>query len=323
MGKFARPEVVISRCLGFESCRYNAQTVPSNFVSTLGNFVNYTTVCPEVEIGLGIPRAPIRLIALGGVIRLIQPSTGLDVTEKMNAYASSFLSSLENVDGFILKALSPSCGIKDVKVYPGAGKVMATGKDSGIFGGEVIARFGYLPIEDEGRLTNFALREHFLTTLFTVARFRELKMNRSIKGLVDFQSDNKLLFMSYNQNEMRTMGRIAGNLEKKDLNEVFDRYEPHFYRAMSTPPKHTSHINVLMHGLGYFSRYLSSSEKKFFLDSLERYRQAKIPMSVPLHILKSYVVAFENDYLARQTFFEPYPEELVEISDSGKGRASK
>jgi len=110
------------------------------------------------------------------------------------------------------------------------------------------------------------------------------------------------------------MGRIAGNLEKKDLNEVFDRYAPHFYRAMSTPPKHTSHINVLMHGLGYFSRYLSSSEKKFFLDSLERYRQAKIPLSVPLHILKSYVVAFENEYLARQTFFEPYPEELVEIS---------
>lgn len=98
MGKFARPEVVVSRCLGFESCRYNAQTVPSNFVSTLGNFVNYTTVCPEVDIGLGVPRAPIRLIALDSVVRLIQPSTGLDVTEKMNAYASSLLSSLENVD---------------------------------------------------------------------------------------------------------------------------------------------------------------------------------------------------------------------------------
>jgi len=323
MDKFVRPEVVVSRCLGFESCRYNAQTVPSKFVSTLGNFVNYTTVCPEVEIGLGVPRSPIRLIDMGGAIRLIQPSTGLDVTEKMNTYTSSFLSSLKNVDGFILKALSPSCGIKDVKVYPGVGKVMATGKDSGIFGGEVVARFAHLPVEDEGRLTNFVLREHFLTTLFTVARFRELNMNRSIKGLVDFQSDNKLLFMSYNQNEMRTMGRIAGNLEKKDLDEVFDRYAPHFYRAMSTPPKHTSHINVLMHGLGYFSRYLSSSERKFFLDSLERYRQAKIPLSVPLHILKSYVVAFENEYLARQTFFEPYPEELVEISDSGKGRALK
>ena len=148
MDKFVRPEVVVSRCLGFESCRYNAQTVPSKFVSTRGNFVNYTTVCPEVEIGLGVPRSPIRLIDMGGAIRLIQPSTGLDVTEKMNTYTSSFLSSLKNVDGFILKALSPSCGIKDVKVYPGVGKVMATGKDSGIFGGEVVTRFGHLPVDE-------------------------------------------------------------------------------------------------------------------------------------------------------------------------------
>lgn len=323
MRVFSRPKVIISKCLGFESCRYNAQTIPSRFVEKLGQYVDYATVCPEVEIGLGIPRAPIRLVTGEEGVLLLQPKTGMDVTDKMMAFAIAFLSKVDKVDGFILKALSPSCGIKDVKVYPGTEKVMATGKGSGLFGGEVLGRFGHLPIEDEGRLTNFVIREHFLTTLFTVADFRELCTNKSIKGLVDFQSNNKLLFMSYNQSRMRMMGRIVANTQKDDIETVFAEYSEHFYRAMSTPPRYTSHINVLMHGLGYFSKYLSSSEKQFFLDSLEKYRNGMVPLSVPLFILKSYVIGFEDEYLARQNFFEPYPAGLVEISDSGKGRASK
>lgn len=323
MRVFSRPRVIVSKCLGFENCRYNAQMIPSRFVEKLGKYADYTTVCPEVEIGLGVPRAPIRLFAGEEGVRLLQPKTGQDVTDKMTSFASDFLSKVDLVDGFILKALSPSCGIKDVKVYPGTGKVMATGKGSGLFGGEVLARFGHLPVEDEGRLTNFVIREHFLTTLFTIADFRKLCANKSIKALVDFQSDNKLLFMSYNQSRMRMMGRIVANSQKSDIETVFAEYAEHFYKAMSTPPRYTSHINVLMHGLGYFSKYLSSSEKQFFLDSLEKYRNGKIPLSVPLFMLKSYVIGFEDEYLARQNFFEPYPADLVEISDSGKGRTSK
>lgn len=318
-----RPEVVVSRCLGFESCRYNGQTIPSKFVSRLGKYVNYSTVCPEFDIGLGVPRAPIRMVSKASGIRLIQPLTGIDVTERLSAFANEFLDSLERVDGFVLKAASPTCGVKDVKIYPGEGKVVSTGRDAGFFGGAALAKYSCLPIEDEGRLSNYIIREHFLTTLFTVTRFRDLSRKLTRKGLVEFQSENKLLFMSYNQNEMRIMGRIVGNMDSGELRDVYDDYASHFYKMMSTPPKHTSHINVLMHGLGYFSDYISSSEKRFFLDTLERYREGMIPLIVPLYILRSYVVAFESEYLSRQTFFEPYPSELVEITDSGKGRSGK
>jgi len=319
----SRPQVVVSRCLGFDTCRYNGQMIPSKFVKRLKKYVQYFTVCPEFDIGLGAPRAPVRMVRKSDGIRLIQPLTGNDVTERLTDYSHRFLDGLSGVDGFILKSASPTCGIKDVKVYPGEGKVMSSGRDSGFFGGIVIDRFNFLPVEDDGRLSNFIIREHFLTTLFTVSRFRELSNNLTRKGLVDFQSDNKLLFMSYNQNEMRIMGAIVGKMDSRDIREVYDEYSSHFYKTMSTPPRHTSHINVLMHGLGYFSKYISSSEKRFFLDTLERYREGKIPLSVPLYILRSYVVAFESEYLARQTFFEPYPEDLVEITDSGKGRSGK
>ncbi|HDP77128.1 MAG TPA: DUF1722 domain-containing protein [Mesotoga infera] len=318
-----RPEVVVSRCLGFESCRYNGQMIPSKFVSRLGKYVNYLTVCPEFDIGLGVPRAPIRMVSKANGIRLIQPLTGIDVTERLSVFASEFLDSLERVDGFVLKAASPTCGVKDVKIYPAEGKVVSSGRDAGFFGAAALAKYDCLPIEDEGRLSNYIIREHFLTTLFTVTRFRDLSGKLTRKGLVEFQSENKLLFMSYNQNEMRIMGRIIGNMDSRELRDVYDDYASHFYKTMSTPPKHTSHINVLMHGLGYFSDYISSSEKRFFLDTLDRYREGMIPLSVPLYILRSYVVAFESEYLSTQTFFEPYPSELVEITDSGKGRSGK
>jgi len=297
--------------------------IPSKFVSRLGKYVNYSTVCPEFDIGLGVPRAPIRMVSKTNGIRLIQPLTGIDVTERLSVFTSEFLDSLERVDGFVLKAASPTCGVKDVKIYPGEGKVVSSARDAGFFGGAALAKYSYLPIEDEGRLSNYIIREHFLTTLFTITRFRDLSNTLTRKGLVEFQSENKLLFMSYNQNEMRIMGRIVGKMDSRELRDVYDDYASHFYKMMSTPPKHTSHINVLMHGLGYFSDYISSSEKGFFLDTIERYREGMIPLSVPLYILRSYVVAFESEYLSRQTFFEPYPAELVEITDSGKGRSGK
>lgn len=317
---FPKPEVVVSGCLGFQNCRYNAQTVPNKFVKRLGEFVNYTTVCPEVEIGLGVPREPVRLVGHNRMLSLIQPATGLDCTEKMETFGRSFLNSLERVDGFILKSLSPSCGVKDVKVYPSTKKGPAVGKGRGLFGEAVFSSFGHLPIEDEGRLTNFIIREHFLTSLFTIARFEDFRKGGEMKDLIQFQSDNKLLFMAYNQSKMRLMGQVAGNLEKKEVNTVFQEYSTLFYQLVATPPKPSSHTNVLLHGLGYFSRYLSAGEKKFFLATLEKYRDGEVPLSVPLHILNSYVVAFENEYLSRQTFFEPYPRSLVDVTDSGRGR---
>ncbi len=325
MRAFPKPKVVVSRCIEFDSCRYNGQMISSDFVKSLAPFVDFLPVCPEVEIGLGVPRGSLRLVssADGGETRLIQPSTGRDVTTDMQSFAASFLDSLGEVDGFILKAGSPSCGIKNTKAYPTAGKSAALSqKEAGIFGAAVLARNPDLAVEDEGRLRNPRIKEHFLTKLFTLARFREVERSGSMRELVGFQTENKMLLMAYNQTEERALGNIAANHDHRPFDEVARDYEAHLRRAMCRAPRYTSNINVLMHILGYFKDRLSNAEKAIFLENIQRYRDGKITICPNTTLLKSWIARFEDDYLARQTFFEPYPQDLMEVDPavSHKGR---
>ncbi len=316
MRKFNKPIVIVSKCLGFAHCRYNGNIINDNFVESLKELVEFKPVCAELEIGLGVPREPVRVVSLNGEIRLIQSATGLDLTDKMQDFANSFLDSVTDVDGFILKSRSPSCGIKDCKVYSGTGKDGIVLKRSwGFFGKAVLDRFPYLPIEDEGRLNNVKIREHFLTKLYAFSAFREVKNSNSVKELVKFHTENKLLFMAYNQKEMRELGKIVANLKKKAFNDIIADYESHLFKVFNKAPKYVSNINVLMHGLGYFSDRLSREEKAFFLDSLERYRNGKVPLSVPLAVMSSLIVRFKEDYLSKQTYFEPYPDGLLKSAD--------
>jgi uncharacterized protein YbgA (DUF1722 family)/uncharacterized protein YbbK (DUF523 family) len=318
--RFPKPRVVVSRCIEFASCRYNGAMIPSEVVRSLKPHVDFVPICPEVEVGLGVPRDPIRIVADGAALRLVQPTTGRDLTTDMRSFAESFLGSLSDIDGFILKYRSPSCGLKEVKFYPGADAKTVVGKGAGFFGGAILERFPRLAIEDEGRLNNFRIREHFLTQIFAFASLREAGAAGSMRNLVEFQARNKLLLMAYNQKEMRHLGKIVANHEKRPVLQVFSEYEEHLRAALASPPRYTSCINVLMHALGYFSEGLSSREKAYFLASLDDYREARIPLSVPVGIIKSYIVRFDQGYLAPQSFFAPYPERLVEITDSGKGR---
>ena len=321
MKGFDKPVVVVSKCIEFDSCRYNGLMISSDMVRRLIPHVDFRPVCPEVEIGLGIPRDPIRVIKADGKLRLVQPATDKDLTEKMERFASSFLDGLGEVDGFILKGRSPSCGIKDVKAYSGPSKRMSVSRTRGLFADAVINRFPDLAIEEEGRLTNFTIRQHFLTKLFVLARFRRVKLNESMKELVRFQTESKYLLMAYNQKELRALGGIVANHEKKPVGQVLEDYKKNLSNAFAKAPRDSSYINVLMHLMGHFSGRLSPQERSFLLNTLEEYRDERVPLSVPLNILKSWAIRFEDDYLSRQTLVQPFPEELTDISDSGKGRS--
>ncbi|OGF62579.1 MAG: cytoplasmic protein [Candidatus Fischerbacteria bacterium RBG_13_37_8] len=320
MNLLPQPHVLVSKCLGFASCRYNGLIIHSDFVEQLKPLVSFITVCPEVEIGLGVPREPIRIVFADGKSKLVQLASGRDVTSEMNAFSMHFLNSIKDIDGSILKGRSPSCGIKDVKIYPAAEKSASLKKDKGFFGGAVLEHFPDLPIEDEGRLLNAKIREHFLTRLFLVPQIKNLMAQHSMKELIAFHAQNKYLLMAYNQQEMRVLGRIVANLEKKSLDMILNEYQKHFLSAIAHAPRYTSHINVLMHAAGYFSKELNKEEKRFFNDYLKKYRENKITLSSILGILKSWIVRFNNEYLAQQSYFKPYPEELMELTDSGKGR---
>jgi uncharacterized protein YbgA (DUF1722 family)/uncharacterized protein YbbK (DUF523 family) len=320
MIEFPRPVVVVSKCLGFDACRWNGVTIADENITRLTRQVDFLPVCAEVEIGLGVPRAPLRVVTHSEGPRLYQPDSERDCTAEMQNFCSKFIAGLVEVDGFILKSRSPTCGTRDVKVYADKDTTPITSKGSGFLGTAVLEHYKYLPVEDEARLTTARLREHFYTRLYARARFRQVKAKGTMRELVRYQSEQKLLLMAYNRSELQRMGRVVANLQKKKTAEVFSEYEEHLANALAHPPRITSNINVLMHALGYFSEKLTSSEKAFFLETLEQYRSGFIPLSVCITLIQSWIVRFKQPYLQRQSFFTPYPTDLVIQGDAARGR---
>ena len=313
MRQFSRPKIVISKCIEFDHCRYDGSLIPSDFVKALKPHVDFSPVCAEMEIGLGVPRDTIRIVSINGKPRLVQPTTGLDVTERMKDFSTHFLSSMLDIDGFILKYRSPSCGMKNVKVYSGSAKAGAVSKIPGFFGGAVVNSFPDLVIEDEGRLRNLNIREHFLTRLYALASFRKVQNEGSVSELIQFHTANKLLLAAHSQKESKILGNIVANRENLGFVEQSWLYRKHLAEALKRPPKYTSKVNVAMHSLGYFSSKLSHHEKANFLQNIERYKDRRIPFSALSAMLQSWIARFGEEYLRNQTFFEPFPEELVEL----------
>ncbi|MFW5711897.1 MAG: YbgA family protein [Spirochaetia bacterium] len=317
---FATPKVVVSKCLGFDSCRYNGQKIFDPVVQLLSGHVEFITTCPEVEIGLGVPRNPVRIVRENDKTILFQPASGNEVTGQMESYRDRFFPEIGTVDGFLLKSRSPSCGPWQVKVYSSKNAQSAQAKGAGIFGGYIVERFEGYPVEDEGRLKNFVLREHYFTSLFTLAKFRELKEQQQMRQLVDFHTKGKLLFMAYNQDLLHKMGSLAANHQQLPSGEVLEQYEQLLRTLFAEPPKFTNMINAFQHAFGGLSAQLQLKERQFFLNSLEEYRDERIPASTLIHLLKSWAIRFENQYLLDQYLMGPYPHQLIEITDSGKGR---
>jgi uncharacterized protein YbgA (DUF1722 family)/uncharacterized protein YbbK (DUF523 family) len=306
-----KPIVLISKCIEFDHCRYDGSMIASDFVKKIKPFIQVVTVCPEMKIGLGVPRKSLRLVVENNEKRLIQPVTDKDVTDKMIDFAQGFLSDHSQIHGVILKSRSPSCGIKDVKLYSGRKNAAPVKRVAGLFGEQVLKKMNCL-VETEGRLRNTFIQEHFLTSMFTLADFEQVKREKKISDLVSFHAKNKFLFMAYNQELLRKMGNIAANQEKKSVESVLHDYEQSLFSLFDTPPSHKSTVNVLLHLFGFISDNLSKPEKEFFLHLIKKYKNEKITLNVLTQVLKSWVIRFAEPYLSQQTFFSPFPEELFE-----------
>lgn len=323
MRDFKKPNLILSKCLEYCRCRYNGDKIPDKFVRDLEKHVNYIKICPEVEVGLGVPRNSIRLIKKNGEYRLVDSMTGEDHTEKMDDYIEELSSKLneEKIEGFIAKNRSPSCASNDSKVYPKAGKIPALGqKRAGYFTENFLAEFPSLVIENEGRLKNFKLRENFLIKIFMLADLRNVIETRKIKELIDFHSNNKYLIMSYNQAGLNKLGRIIAAHEKGKTEETMEQYRKQLLESLNVIPDVGKRVNMLQHIFGYVSSDISKEEREYFLKTLNDFRDDKVPFSLPLALLRSWVIRFKIEYLIPQTIFKPYPEGLVDLSDSGNGR---
>ena len=306
--KFIKPKIIISKCLEHDACRFDGQLINNKYIKKLKKFIEFTTVCPEVEIGMGIPRKPIRIIHDNNKIILKQLDTGIDWSKKMNSFSKKYISAIKDIDGFILKSASPSCGINSTKIFQKKHPA-PIGKGNGLFTDQIVESFPSHPKEEEKRLNNPILREHFFTSIFTIADFKSVN---SFESLYKYHAKHKYLFMSYNQTLMRKMGKIAANNDNLKIEVVKNNYYQNLLKLFLKKSRYQSNINTHMHVMGYFKKFLSTSEKKMFLENLELYRNKKLPISAINNILHSWIVRFENQYLLNQSFFNPFPKYLIE-----------
>lgn len=308
-----RPKVVVSACLGFAAVRYSGELIPDQIVAALRAHVDFIPVCPEVEIGLGVPRPTVRLVRAREGVRMVQPLTGEDLTERMAAFSEGFLASLGQVEGFILKNRSPSCALKDAKVYAYPDQGGAVARGPGLFAQAVEAAFPLLPKEDEGRLTNARIRAHFLTRIFALARIRRL---RDLGSLMDFHARYKLLLQAHQQVGARALGRLLGEAQGRSFEEVRQAYEQGFLQVTRLPFRLPAMADALLHAFGYFKRALSPKEKAHFLELLVDFREERVPLEAPLVLLQSWTKRFGEEYLEAQALFEPYPRALMDLKSS-------
>jgi len=307
---------VLSKCLELDACRYNGQVIRAPLVTQLLPFVDLVAVCPEVEIGLGVPRDPIRLVGQGDHLHLVQPSTQRDVTGEMIAFSDRFLGAVGAVDGFILKSRSPSCGINDATVHASATSPRSVRKSAGLFGRAVLEHFCHSAVEDEGRFTTFRRWHHFLTKLYVNARFRLTRVRGGASALAGFHADHQFLLMAYHQSATRALESIVANHDRHTTDTMFDRYADELHRALNRPARDSATNRVLTHVFGYVSPELSLAETTHFANLLAEFRAEHLDLSALLAPLRSWVDRLEPPLLAAQLFLQPYPASLLEQHDS-------
>jgi uncharacterized protein YbgA (DUF1722 family)/uncharacterized protein YbbK (DUF523 family) len=303
----------ISSCLLGNNVRWNGGHAMDRFlVNSLGKYVEYVPVCPEVECGFGIPRDTFRLVGDPKRPRLVIHKTGADHTERMEAWARKRVEELEKEElcGYIFKSDSPSSGMERVKVYSDKGIPSKVGV--GIFARIFMEHFPLTPVEEEGRLHDPVLRENFIERIFTCMRYCDImEGTRQVGRLVDFQTKNKLLLMAHSPKHLKEMGSLVAHAKGMPARELVERYESLLMEAMALKPTVAKHENVLMHIMGYFKKDLSADEKQELLGVINDYKRGLIPLIVPVTLLSHYVRKYRQPYLKEQTYLNPHPMELM------------
>lgn len=302
----------VSSCLLGEKVRFDGGHKLDHFLTdTLGRFVEFVPVCPEVEVGLPTPRETLRLVGEPGAQRLVFSKSGEDITDRMMAWAQKRVTALEkeNLCGFIFKAKSPSSGMERVKLYDRNGVPNKQGV--GLFAQAFMEHFPLLPVEEDGRLHDPGLRENFIECIFTLKRWRDTREGGMTRGkLVDYHTRHKLLLLSHSTEIYRQMGKLVARAKEVEEDVLYKDYLALLMKGLRLKTTVSKHVNVLQHVLGYFKNHLSSDEKQEVLDLLDNYRARLIPLIVPITLLNHFVRKYDQAYLKKQVYLNPHPKEL-------------
>ncbi len=314
--KMAEPVTVrigVSSCLLGQKVRFDGGHKRDAFlVDTFGQFVEWVPVCPEAEVGMGIPREPIRLQRAGASVRLLGVKSATDHTEAMARWSARRAEALarEDLDGYILKKDSPSCGMERVKVYDANGAPARTGR--GLFAEALIARLPLLPVEEEGRLSDPRLRDNFVERVFAYRRLRDLFSGRwTVGALVRFHTAHKLTMLAHSPDAYRALGRLVATSAELPRAVVKAEYESGFMNGLATLATPRKHVNVLQHMLGYFRKTLDEATRAELAEIVADYQEGLVPLVVPITLFRHHVRRCGVGYLAGQTYLEPHPKELM------------
>jgi uncharacterized protein YbgA (DUF1722 family)/uncharacterized protein YbbK (DUF523 family) len=304
-----RIKIGISACLLGENVRWNGGHTRDRYLTdTLGLYVDYVPVCPEVECGLGVPRETLRLVGDPDNPNLVTSKTNIDHTRRMTQWARKRVKALEKEDlcGFIFKKNSPSSGLYNVAVRTSKG--MPRKKGQGIFARIFTEHFRRVPVEEEGRMHDPKLRETFIEQIFTLKNWRKTLANGTKMGsLVDFHTRHKLLILSHSPKHYRTLGKLVAQGKAIPLKDLFEQYETLLMEALRLTSTLKKNINVLQHIMGYFKKQLSSDEKQELLEIFDQYRKEYVPLIVPITLVNHYVRKQRQPYLGQQVYLNPHP----------------
>lgn len=310
-----KPEirVGISQCLLGEEVRFDGGHKHDPFITeTLGKYFHWVSVCPEVEVGMGIPRESVQLVDLNGDVRMLGVRSRKDHTDAMMRFSAKRVNQLkkEKLHGFILKRGSPSCGMERVRIYGTSG--MPSAKGSGLFAGELLKQFPLMPVEEEGRLHDLRLRENFIERVFAYYRWLQFVDSHPRSGdLVAFHTRQKCTVLSHSTEHYRRLGRMVAEAGRMPLQPLLEEYGRTFMEALKLKATPRKHANVLYHLLGYLKKALDSGDKVEIVECIENYRKGLIPLIVPITLLLHHFRKNPTPWVMDQIYLNPYPSELM------------
>jgi uncharacterized protein YbgA (DUF1722 family)/uncharacterized protein YbbK (DUF523 family) len=306
-----RPLIGISSCLLGQKVRYDGTGKRDRWiVDRLGKYVDYRPICPEVAIGMGTPRPPIRLVGKAEQVRVVgveDPS--VDLTEALESFALDVAPQLVAVSGYLFMSRSPSCGMERVKLYSDKGHAEKRGV--GAYARVLMQSLPHLPCEEEGRLNDPLLRENFVNRVYAYRRWQSLRADGlTPKALIDFHARHKYMVMAHSQAAYQRLGRLLSDLKGVELMRLADAYEAEFMAALKRRVGRKRHVNALQHIQGYLRDRIDGGDRRELAESIEAYRREEVPLIVPMKLLRHYFRRNPDDYIDKQWYLDPYPESL-------------
>jgi uncharacterized protein YbgA (DUF1722 family)/uncharacterized protein YbbK (DUF523 family) len=309
--KHEKIPVGISSCLIGEKVRFDGGHKQNRYIiDTLGQYFDFRPFCPEMAIGLGVPRDTIRLVEFDGGIEAVGVKNQQhNVTRELVDIAEAQKSWHQEIFGYIVKKDSPSCGMERVKVW---GKDQAQRRGTGLYTATMMRNFAELPVEEEGRLGDPLLRENFVQRVYIHKRWRDmLESGLDWASLTEFHARHKLILFSHSQELGRQLGRELSEAHKEPVDDYAPRYLAQLMKILKKTARRSNHVNVLEHIRGYLKDSLDTDDKAELTQSIENYRLGLLPLIVPITLLRHHFRKTPNEYIERSYYMRPHPDELM------------